>query len=1039
MASNGKLSFSVSLQLLSDGFKKGAGEVKNSLRSLQMQFISFAGALGAGVGLNEFVSNMIQTARETNKVNMILKNVSTTSAEYGKSQKFLIDLSKKYNLELNNITGTFAKFSAAANLLGVPMEKQQKIFDAFSKQIVKFGGGAETTQAVFTALEQMFSKGTIQAQEMKIQLGNALPGAVGLFANALGVSTKQFGKMMEQGKLLSAEVLPKIADYLQNMDADVNVDTIEGSLNKLKNSFKELTDRIDVGGIYKKLVDSVGNGFKLVINNFTLVGNAIVNVIASVIIGKGINSMIKGYNDLVKEAYKAYVKQALLAKESYSKQAFEANQAFNTLSFGAAKFGLALKSALISFAPMAIVSGLMAIYQYFVAISDKTKEINSIWGNYKKEASNITGGGEVERLKSLLSVTKDRKKSDEERNTAQQQLLNMLGLEKKAHVDLNKEVAKKVKLLEDAANADFYINKKTQTNADIKDIYAKYNTDGKNNGEDNLNKYYQAMPQGQGKIDKMLDDAFNKLAGNFTNTEVKQDFETIVEKRRVVKDADVEIGKSIVSADNTIKPKKEKEEHKLTDLEKVEQDYKDELKGYKNQKDNEAIKPIDYNKLVDELNKKTFEKLSSMLSVKDAKNNDTFKLAKKGVDNKLFTEKDEAGLKLDEEKVKYADELERLTKRHQIGELTDEQLKEKKVQLIDSTVDAILSIKNIKDGGDDFIKQLSVDKKALPKNATSKDLNKWDYKSQYDAGVTDKEKAQFSLEQAKNELEELKKSVTVLTDDLVKELDEKLAKVDSLDKALKLTEVREKIKDIKKEISKGLYGGVKDVANSAKNLYEAWKGVGDVISNVDSTGWDKFLAIWNALTNTVDSIMSVVNTIEQLIKLTKDLGIAKKAEQMIDNTVTAQKVSNVTTEAAAQLTGAAVASTTANTEIGASTAKGTTEAVAGAAKGLPFPLNILAMGAAFGLATAIFSKIGKKFANGGIVGGSSFAGDKVPILANSGEMIVNQADQSRLFGLISGKNQIHSNNTVNEIELVVKSDSLRGVMKNGNNKRNRTR
>jgi hypothetical protein len=38
-----------------------------------------------------------------------------------------------------------------------------------------------------------------------------------------------------------------------------------------------------------------------------------------------------------------------------------------------------------------------------------------------------------------------------------------------------------------------------------------------------------------------------------------------------------------------------------------------------------------------------------------------------------------------------------------------------------------------------------------------------------------------------------------------------------------------------------------------------------------------------------------------------------------------------------------------------------------------------------------------KFAKGGIVGGYSFSGDRVPILANSGEMILNSAQQSRMF------------------------------------------
>ena len=45
----------------------------------------------------------------------------------------------------------------------------------------------------------------------------------------------------------------------------------------------------------------------------------------------------------------------------------------------------------------------------------------------------------------------------------------------------------------------------------------------------------------------------------------------------------------------------------------------------------------------------------------------------------------------------------------------------------------------------------------------------------------------------------------------------------------------------------------------------------------------------------------------------------------------------------------------------------------------------------------------QKFATGGIVGGTSYTGDRVPIMANSGEMILNRESQQRLFDAISGQ------------------------------------
>lgn len=52
---------------------------------------------------------------------------------------------------------------------------------------------------------------------------------------------------------------------------------------------------------------------------------------------------------------------------------------------------------------------------------------------------------------------------------------------------------------------------------------------------------------------------------------------------------------------------------------------------------------------------------------------------------------------------------------------------------------------------------------------------------------------------------------------------------------------------------------------------------------------------------------------------------------------------------------------------------------------------------------AAFASI-PKFADGGIIGGSSFFGDKMIARVNSGEMILNQSQQGRLFQMINSGN-----------------------------------
>lgn len=72
------------------------------------------------------------------------------------------------------------------------------------------------------------------------------------------------------------------------------------------------------------------------------------------------------------------------------------------------------------------------------------------------------------------------------------------------------------------------------------------------------------------------------------------------------------------------------------------------------------------------------------------------------------------------------------------------------------------------------------------------------------------------------------------------------------------------------------------------------------------------------------------------------------------------------------------------------------------AKGLPFPGNVIAVTGFISAVLAAISTISNaKFASGGIVGGTSYRGDRLSANVNSGEMILNRIQQRRLFDAIS--------------------------------------
>lgn len=106
-------------------------------------------------------------------------------------------------------------------------------------------------------------------------------------------------------------------------------------------------------------------------------------------------------------------------------------------------------------------------------------------------------------------------------------------------------------------------------------------------------------------------------------------------------------------------------------------------------------------------------------------------------------------------------------------------------------------------------------------------------------------------------------------------------------------------------------------------------------------------------------------------------------------------------------------------------------ALGGAAKSafqLPFPFNLAMWASLSATVLGIFASL-PKFADGGIVGGLS-GGDRNLARVNAGEMILNSAQQRRLFAMLDGKTSPSGGNVTFRIE----GDALVGALENYNRK-----
>lgn len=332
MAGN-NLSLAIVVQLLTDNFTKGATRVKSTLLTMQRNFVAFTAAVGAGtVGLGNFLSRMIEVSKETSRASIALKNVSGSTAAFTENQKWLLDLSKRYGVEINSLTSGYAKFKAAADISNMSLEDQRKIFESVSRATVAFGLSAEDQRGVFMALSQMMSKNKIMAEELRLQLAERMPVAIQAMAEAMGVSVNELDAMMKRGEVMSAEVLPKFAEALNKLIANPDLDNLNKSLVDLSNAFQQLVKKLGVGDLFKQ-------GVELATKALTYLGEhtkAIMGTIKALLVAtfvKGTASIFKGFA----ENYNGAVTAAVKSVENGAASAQRAQEAMANLEVAQAR------------------------------------------------------------------------------------------------------------------------------------------------------------------------------------------------------------------------------------------------------------------------------------------------------------------------------------------------------------------------------------------------------------------------------------------------------------------------------------------------------------------------------------------------------------------------------------------------------------------------------------------------------------------------------------------------------------------------------
>lgn len=215
-----------------------AGQAGSRLRR---EFVGLKAAVG-GLAFGALIRQSTQTALAYERIDLALA-AATGSMEAGRSEMaFVRGESERLGLALQPVSLQYSRIAAAA--IGTNLEGQatRDIFLGVAEAAGALSLSAAQTDGLFNAVEQTMSRGVVSAEEVRRQMGNALPGAFNIAAEAMGVTTDEFNKMLARGEVLSEEFLPRFAQALRDRFGAAAVEAADGatsSFNRFQNALDE--------------------------------------------------------------------------------------------------------------------------------------------------------------------------------------------------------------------------------------------------------------------------------------------------------------------------------------------------------------------------------------------------------------------------------------------------------------------------------------------------------------------------------------------------------------------------------------------------------------------------------------------------------------------------------------------------------------------------------------------------------------------------------------------------------------------------------
>lgn len=239
------------LNQAANGIKKVNAAAKSALPTFRTLNFLMTGALTVGaIGLGKaFVKSAADMQGIIVRLSQVTGGFKNASATFDRLNTSF----QSSGFSIGTVADGFTRIAAA----GVDLEKTERLVNALGNSVAAFGGSSDVLDRAIIGFSQVAGKGTLQMEELRQQIGEAVPIALRLMAAEAGKSVPEFVKMVSKGMVSSDEAIRLFTEGAEKRFGgfkELLANTLSGSLGSITAAYqKGLKDIIEKTTIDERL------------------------------------------------------------------------------------------------------------------------------------------------------------------------------------------------------------------------------------------------------------------------------------------------------------------------------------------------------------------------------------------------------------------------------------------------------------------------------------------------------------------------------------------------------------------------------------------------------------------------------------------------------------------------------------------------------------------------------------------------------------------------------------------------------------------